>query len=320
MSVVTKDNPGQSPFAKGNPKLQIAWDSTSLGLLKTCPRKYQLKMLEHWAPRGERIHLDFGIMYHSALEEFDKAKAQGATHEDATHAAIRRAMLDSKNFIGTAGKDREAAPKGNIKSRETLIRAIVWYLEHFRDDHAKTLILDNGKPAVELSFKMELPFSTTDGEPFIACGHLDRVVEMGEEIYVLDRKTTGSTISSYYYNQFNPNNQISLYTLASKIILPKVAAGVIIDACQLAVGFARFHRGITLRTPGQLDEWLQDFGNWLARAEAFAAQGYWPMNDTACGNYGGCEFQEVCKNDPAIRPMLLKSAFDEVIWNPLASR
>lgn len=308
-----------SPFSASIPTLQLAWDSTSLGLIKTCPRKYQLKMLENWSVKGERLHLDFGIMYHSALEEYDKAKAAGASHEDACHAAVLRAMIDSKDFIGTANP--EAWPtKGNVKSRETLIRAIVWYLEHFKDDPAKTIILDNGKPAVELSFRMEVPFVSPVGEQYLLCGHLDRLVEMGESIYILDRKTTGSSISSHYYQQFDPNNQITLYTLASKIVLPKAAAGVIIDACQLAVNFARFHRGMITKTQAQLDSWLEDFGLWLKAAERFATTGHWPMNDTACGNFGGCEYRKVCTNDPAMKENILKSDFEQSIWNPLETR
>lgn len=56
-----------SPFIDGT-KVQYAWDSTSLGWLKECPRKYQYHMLEGWSGRGESIHLEFGILYHGALE------------------------------------------------------------------------------------------------------------------------------------------------------------------------------------------------------------------------------------------------------------
>lgn len=308
-----------NPFSPSIPMLQIAWDSTSLGLLKSCPRKYQLKMIENWSVKGERLHLDFGIYYHSALEEYDKAKALGADHEEGVHAAVRKALEISKDFIGT-DNPKAWESKGNVKNRFTLVRAIVWYLEHFKDDPAKTVILDNGKPAVELSFKMELPFTTPDGDQYIACGHLDRLVEFADQIFVLDRKTTGGTISSYYYNQYNPNNQISLYTLASRIVLPKAAAGVIIDACQLAVGFARFHRGMIMKSQGQLDEWLEDTGRWIKIAEQYAKNQHFPMNDTACSMYGGCEFRDVCKNDPSVRSLILNSEFEKSVWNPLVER
>ena len=56
-----------SPFLPGT-KIQFAWDSTSLGLIKTCPRLYQYTMIDGWGHRGESIHLKFGIEYHHALE------------------------------------------------------------------------------------------------------------------------------------------------------------------------------------------------------------------------------------------------------------
>lgn len=317
-NILAAKSPAPSPFAKGNPKLQLAWDSTSLGLLKSCPRKYQYKMIENWQVRGEMHHLAFGILYHSALEEYDHARAVGATHDEATVESVRVALTQGRDFVGTSNP--EVGTKGNNKDKFALIRAIVWYLEHFRDDPASTVILANGKPAVELSFKMELPFETESGEPYLLTGHIDRLVEMGGQIYVLDRKTTGSTLSGYYYKQFNPHNQMTLYQFASKIVLPKAAAGVIIDACQLAVNFARFHRGMVMKSQGILDEWIDDLERLLKIAEGYAKENHWPMNDTACGNYGGCEFQGVCSADPSVRNMLLKSEFDKKVWNPLESR
>lgn len=299
----------QSPFSPSLPTLQIAWDSTSLGLLKTCPRKYYYKMVERWNTKEQSLHLDFGIFYHSALEEFDKAKAQGATHDEATRTSIRKAMEISKDFTGD-----------NIKNRFTLVRSIVWYLEHFREDPAETIILANGKPAVELSFRMDLPFNTPDGEPYLLCGHLDKAVRWQGAVYILDRKTTKGQVGSYYFDKFSPENQMSLYSLAGKVVLERDASGIIIDAVQLAVGFARFARGIVHRTKGQLDEWLADTETWIRLAEHFAKTKSWPMNDKSCDMYGGCEFREVCSKDASIRETFLQADFIKREWNPLQSR
>ena len=48
----------------------------------------------------------------------------------------------------------------------------------------------------------------------------------------------------------------------------------------------RFVSGFTLRTPDQLDEWMNDLRLHLERAEEYATRGYWPMNDTACDKFG----------------------------------
>ena len=97
------------------------------------------------------------------------------------------------------------------KTRENLIRSVIWYLEEFKEDPAQTVILANGKPAVELSFRMELDWGPTGhlgGQPYLLCGHIDRLVTLGEGTYVMDRKTTGSTPGSSYFDGFAPDNQM----------------------------------------------------------------------------------------------------------------
>jgi hypothetical protein len=186
------------------------------------------------------------------------------------------------------------------KTRETLIRSIIWYLDQFRDDPAKTVVLANGKPAVELSFRMELEWGpraaqvpdpldgNEDGhlgthteQPYILCGHLDRVVEFNSQTFGMDRKTTGSALTPYYFDNFSPDNQMSIYTIVTKVQFGVPISGMIIDAAQIAVGFTRFQRGFTYRTDAILEEWLQDFRHWTALAEGFAEAGHWPMNDRA---------------------------------------
>jgi hypothetical protein len=65
-----------SPFLPGT-KVQFAWDSTSLGWLKTCPRLYQYSMIEGWRSSAKSVHLEFGGLYHSGLEMYDKQRSLG---------------------------------------------------------------------------------------------------------------------------------------------------------------------------------------------------------------------------------------------------
>jgi hypothetical protein len=145
-------------------------------------------------------------------------------------------------------------------------------------------------------------------------------VEFSGGFYVMDRKTTGSTLGGYYFDGFNPDNQMSLYSLAGRCVYNTPVRGVILDAAQVAVGFTRFDRGFTYRTEAQLNEWLRDLGYWLDQAERYAADEYWPMNDKSCHNYGGCPFRGVCSKDPAVRESFLESDFERRPWNPLEVR
>lgn len=326
-----------SPFLPGT-TIQFAWDSTSLGWLKECPRKYQYSMVEQWRTKSDSVHLDFGAWYHSALEHYDKDRAQGMTHEEALHNTIKSAMewtwvgpvLDEEGvLLKEAGP---WTPDHSNKTRETLIRSIIWYIEQFKDDPAQTVILDNGKPAVELSFKMELDWGPDTSkelpgddrdlfkQPYVLCGHLDRVVNFAGGTYVMDRKTSSSTIGSNYFDQYDPDNQMSLYTLAAKVIYQTPVKGVIIDAVQIAVGFSRFSRGFTYRTEAQLEEWLLDLKHWFHLAEQYSVENYWPMNDKSCHKYGGCPFRRICSKSPEVRSKFLESDFHKKQWNPLEPR
>ncbi len=330
----------RSPFLPGT-NIQFAWSSLTLGLIKECPRKYQYTVIEGWSSREESIHLRFGIEYHQALQDYAIARAEGMKHEDGIHEAIRALH----HRVHDWAPDRTTRA-GKYKNRETIVGIVIDYLDHFGEaDPAETYILEDGQPAVELSFKFELDWgpqggTTTQyhenyngditpyqvsGQPYLLCGHLDRIVDFAGDLYVMDRKTSVSTIGSYWMDQWTPSNQMTLYTLAGKIMLNSPVKGVIIDAAQVLLEKPNaFSRGFAYRTEDQLTEWLADLRYFLREAEDFATAGYWPQNDTACTKYGGCPFKEVCSKSPAIRPTYLAAQFDKTdlnqAWNPFYER
>ena len=67
-------------------------------------------------------------------------------------------------------------------NRLTLLRSVVWYLDQFEHDSLETVILQDGKPAVELSFRFLTNYQAPTGEPFLLCGHFDRVALFNDEI------------------------------------------------------------------------------------------------------------------------------------------
>jgi hypothetical protein len=321
-----------SPFLPGT-HIQYAWDSTSLGYLKTCPRLYQYHMIEGWIPKEESIHLRFGTEFHQAMHDYEIAKASGMEFED----AVREVVLALLSRIQTWDPDPTLRPYSH-KNKAQLLYLVVAYMDAYRDDPCETYILDNGLPAVELSFKFQLDFGpqseaaifefdeyAVNRHSYLLCGHLDRVVTFSSEIFVMDYKTTTTTPTDYYFAQYSPNNQMTLYTFAGKVVLDTVVSGVIIEALQVTnEAPMKFTRRPTYRSDEVIDEWLDDLEYHLANAESFATAGYWPMNDTACGMYGGCRFREVCSRPAAIRDRFLKSDFiqlpEEERWNPLRSR
>lgn len=78
-----------SPFSIYNPKLQVAWDSTSLSALMKCPRQYQYGILEGWRSPEAKVDLEFGGYFASATERYKKARLQGSGKTEATCVAVR---------------------------------------------------------------------------------------------------------------------------------------------------------------------------------------------------------------------------------------
>jgi len=303
MKVVTVDEQTFDPFIDG---VQYAWDSTCIERLKRCGRLRKYK-LDGWEPKSESIALRFGREYHQALHDYEVLLAEKYKHRDAVFEVIRALTLRLEDWD----------PDDKKRNRSTLLRTVIWYLEKFKDDPAKTLILASGAPAVEIRFSFDLPYDieAAPGQPYVLSGKLDRVVTFNGDLFVMDRKTTTWGLGSSYWNLWTPHNQISLYTLAGKQVFQAPIKGVIIDAAQLLVGGVNFERGIIYRTQEQLDEWVEDLIPFLLRQNDFG------HNDTSCDKYGGCEFREVCGKSPQVRDRFLRSAFEQVTpWNPLAPR
>jgi hypothetical protein len=339
--------------------VQFAWDSTSISLAQTCLRKYQYKMLEGWQSASLSVHLRFGQHYASALEHFYKRTALGEDFEDALRGIVEevleatwdRPKCEVCNGAGKLPLTAEEAAKRiggvtaasvdsayedctacectgfaltggapwdslhNLKTRENLVRTIIWYIDHFEEDPAPVVILSDGAPAVEHSFALPVD----DG--LIFSGHIDRLVTYQSHVFVMDQKTTTSTLSPYYFDQFKPNVQMSMYSFAGKIIYGSPIKGIIIDAAQIAVGFSKFARDMTFRTEEELTEWYDSSMYWIEQARHATRENYFPMNPASCGNYGGCEFRKICSKSPEFRKPFLEGNFEKgERWDPLKVR
>ena len=313
----TTTEPFRLSFSQIEPRLQVAWDSTSLGALKRCPRYYEYNIIEGYVGHQESVHLRFGSEYNNALVTYHKRRAEGKDKEEALLLAVRYALEHTwDDALG-----RPWSSDMPEKNRETLVRSVIWYLDQFADDSLETLILADGTAAVEMPFRLHLDLNSgLTGEDYLLCGYLDRMVTFMGQIWITDWKTSKYALNEQYFHQYSPNNQMSQYTLAGSIIASSPIAGVIIDAAQLGVTFSRFQRGQVSRTKAQLEEWLDDSIFHIRQNESFVKANHWPMNDTACHNYGGCPYRTVCAASPEIRPKLLEGLFYKRSWDPLVVR
>lgn len=326
-----------SPFIPGT-SLQFAWDSVSFGTALSCWRKYQLTIIEGWEKNsGESaIALNFGILFHYGMQFYEEAKAAGMDHEEAMRFSLRKLLAHPRTALlptqievselkETTDPDDDGITLRNskIRTRYHLFRSVVWYLDHYHPDPAKTYILSDGSAAVELSFRIPVPVPSVPEHEFILAGHLDRVAAYDKDLYVIDYKTTKS-LSSQFFANWALAHQLSGYTYAGKVALNVPVKGVIVDGIALQVGGVKFGRAETPRTRGQINEffanldWVVYQANYLSKRLADDPDFQYPMNTQSCYF---CELKDVCRQPPEFRRRYLKMHFTQVpAWNPLANR
>jgi hypothetical protein len=315
-----------SAFSETLPNLQLAWDSTSLGALKKCPQYYKYHIIDGYTSGQPNAHLEFGTLFHSATELYERLRSTGLDHQKALIDVVRWTILNTWDNE----TNRPWLSDEPTKTRETLIRTLIWYLDFYKDDRIETITLPNGKPAVEVSFRFPLSgdehdtsFRTeTTGEEFILCGHLDKIGSFNGGHWILDTKTTKYELDDYYFRQYTPDNQMNLYDIAGAVIFNQEIEGVIVNAIQILVNGSRFKRRYINRSPEQREEWLRDLNIWLHQAEIYAVANHWPQNEKGCGyGKGRCQFWGICSTDPSARQELLDGLFvKRPAWNPLETR
>lgn len=315
LPIDTSDNTSFSPQFPG---LQLAIDSTSLGEFKTCPRKYYYSIILGWQQKETSVHLTFGILMHGSVERYHHAKARGLKHEASLQESVKWLLGETWNKI----LSRPSLMGDTYKNRLTLLRTVVWYLDQYGDNDAlETVVLANGKPAVELSFSFDSGYrSSLTGEPVVFCGHLDRLARLNGDVYIPDLKTTKSELSPWFWQQFNPNNQFGMYTLAGQVVWNQPVKGLIVDGAQVLANSSRFARHMISMDAASIQEWHRE-AIWNVRLmEGCASVGFWPRNDKSCGNYGGCAFIPICSRSPGGRDAWLPVEYKKRTWDPLLRR
>lgn len=306
--------PSNEPNTSFENNFQFVWDSVSLSAFKTCPRYYNWTIREGWRLNPQPSTLAFGIYFHKCMEVWHKLLATGLDKDTALLRCTRLAGLFGELLI----------PNRPERTKETLIRAVVWYLDQFRDDQAITTCRPDGEPAVEYSFI--IPLTKIDETQVYLAGHLDRVVTFMGHTYICDYKTSKLQLTAKFFDGFKPNTQVQGYLAAAHIlggtstVLPSKPAGLIIDGIQLGVNFARFQRSIIQYTKLEIDSFLIYLEQWLRWAKTLADTESWPANENSCDKYGGCVFRSICSQTPAKHERLLKANFERTVWDPRRSR
>lgn len=226
---------------------------------------------------------------------------------------------------------RNYIPVSPAKNRHTLVRMVVWYCmdqPEVLEDGLYPYTFPNGQMAVELSFQIPLELlhewrAAADTEPVVEpytlCGHIDYIGVFGEELFVVDNKTTTKYLGNEFFDAYSPHFQFDTYDLVATVLFPSLPVrGVLLDGAQTMAGGARFGRHPYYKSEAMREEHLEDIHFWIKLAEQYATEGRWPMNKRNCWL---CAFKKICSLDPASRETFLKANFNKrERWDPTVAR
>lgn len=287
-------------------------DSSMRSAFTSCPRKMELEYINHWKGKGKNIHLHAGGAFAHALEAGRRAfYEEGMPSQDAEALALT--ALHS--FWGDYVPEVETT-----KTLDRMEGALEFYFANYplAHDQAQPIVLPSGKRGIEFSFAVPLPIDhPVTGDPIIFAGRADMIANFAGGVYIEDDKTT-SSLGATWARQWEHRAQFSGYTWAARQMGMQVD-GVLVRGVSILKTKYDTQQAITQRPQWECDRWLTQFVRDVQRMIEMWQGGYWDYSlDAACAEYGGCQFQRVCKSETP--EQWLPMSFERRVWDPLNRR
>lgn len=317
-------------FSEKYPTLRLVWDATTLEALMRDPLSYYWKYVRGYRSKEPSVDLLWGTAWDKALS-FYHAEREHYDRPTALQTTITWAIEHAKKVE----LDQVAAESGNKarkKNLATLIRSIVWYdAEHGDYDLYEPVFTNPTTVTIPLDWPPKKPsssgkrkeFFTPDGEQYYIVGNYDQIVRDKEtgKLFVVERKTTATTISPHYWLSYDPSVQLNTYdwlACAGQHHRLHKRSGVFIEACQTAVGFTRFATHEVLRTPQQRAHWERVMQFWIKVAEHVAVQDNWGNAMNLATQQWESTTRNIERRSPAVwEGMLQTEMVRREPWNPL---
>jgi len=141
--------------------------------------------------------------------------------------------------------------------------------------------------------------------------------------YIVDHKWTTLWLNSYWENQFKIGHQLKIYAAMMRQREGIHFEGGYINAVYMGKppksDWSKIASSPTRLvqidfTPAHLAETWEWVKALQAEEKLWEELEIWPQDEKACGNYGGCEFLELCQATGALRESLMRTKFEE--WKP----
>lgn len=316
------DKPNQPEYMQASYPIPTheSWaiiDSTKLQQYKDCPRKFFYEYLLGLRPDNGNIHLNFGKLFHKAMEVLER----GRRSDEALLKACEVASNLFDEYFGRMAALEPERFKG--KTLTNAIKALEQYRREFADDRMEPLIIELGdsvllddSPERRLYYKLDM---------LLYDHNLEKVV-------VKDYKTAGGHLEGVWADQFLLRMQFGTYLhVAHCVYPPEQVHGCYIDGIAFQKTQIKMKRVVVRRSMGSMQNWWINTLEWFKRMEqdferlthatpSDPAMDAFPMNESNCTSYNTlCPFHSLCTSrhnplqyDPEKVPVGYKREF----WDP----
>jgi hypothetical protein len=296
-------------------------DNTIRSTWRACQRKFWIRHLLHRDHPLPSVHLHAGGAFAKGVEVTRKAYFRDGVDADTAIVLGWQALHEEYGDF-----DSGAVPN---KSAFKMGAALVSYFDEY------PLALDslqpamfNGQPAIEFTFALPLPINhPTTGQPILYCGRFDMLAKSGDQLFVVDEKTT-TRLGDFWAKRYELSAQFTGYCWAARQhgfpVVGALIRGIGILSKEIK------HSAVPLFRPDfMIQEWyhglLRDINDMIASWILWTEEGekyspwyiFKPDYADACGSYGGCQFASVCNSHPATRDKILEVNYATRIWTPL---
>lgn len=317
----------------------FAIDNSSMEVFLTCERSSFFKLL-----KGRSTYPSAALIYGSALHKCLDAYYLG-------RADLITPTLDQILPVGLAELSKASASVLGWRNEEQLTKTLRLYLREYANEELSILGVKSEHQADSYRHAVELPFQYQLGTMELDCtlsepsaellgygpddvglyvkrlnifwtGRIDMLAQVGQNLWVLDHKTT-SIGGPSYFAQFHLSSQFHGYAYIASKLLGRPITGAIAN-----VIFARqptrtgkdieFHRLPYGYSEASCLEWKADMLRHISTFIDCLKTGQWPKRTISCtGKYGACPYMTVCQAEESLRPHILYSdTYARYVWDP----
>lgn len=287
-------------------KFEIDVNSSSLSLIQTCKRKAKYILLD--GIRGESSPAQsFGSIVHAAMADFYLRPIADRRPDDL--------VKDFQHRFNESGY----APEDDVRTIETGTKIMAEYQSAFSSDCYTVALDPTGKPIVERDFQFTLFDSPKVKINWFGRIDMLAIDEKTGEYVLFDHKTSRS-LGQEFFNRYRNSHQFTGYALGAESIFLDFGKHVsvkraVVNGLQVAKTKQQTARQEITIDGHRVDEFRETvFFEVMSFLKAIEAESY-PMTDSSCSTWGGCQFLDACAASGEVRRNILQTMKEKGVNN-----